>query len=147
ARARDDERFVLAVDQLEEVFTACREEGERKSFLGALVETALDQDRRAIVVVTLRADFYGRCAEYPRLSVLLSGRHLLVGPMTRDELPRAIELPASRAGLQVERPLVDALVGDVLAEPGALPLLSTSLLELWRLRDGRVLRQAVYRAA
>jgi hypothetical protein len=45
---------------------------------------------------------------------------------------RAIELPATRAGLLVEPELVDALIADFEGEPGALPLLSTALLELWQ---------------
>jgi WD40 repeat protein len=64
--------------------------------------------------------------------------------MRREELARAIELPAARAGLDVERALVEDLVGDVAVEPGGLPLLSTMLLELWRVRDGRVLRAERY---
>ena len=72
---------------------------------------------------------------------------MLVGPMDRDELARAIEQPAARAGLEVERPLAEALVSDVAGEPGGLPLLSTTLLELWRARDGRALRYGSYRAS
>jgi hypothetical protein len=34
---------------------------------------------------------------------------------------------------------VHALVSDVAGEPGGLPLLSTTLLELWRARAGRAL--------
>ena len=64
--------------------------------------------------------------------------------MSRDELRRAIERPAQRVGLQVEPELVDALLSDIEGEPGALPLLSTALLELWRQRDGRRLRLAAY---
>ena len=64
--------------------------------------------------------------------------------MRRDELRRAIELPASRAGLEVEPEVTDALLAGVEGEPGALPLLSTSLLELWQRRDGNVLRFADY---
>ena len=60
--------------------------------------------------------------------------------MRRDELRRAIELPAERAGLHVERALVDVLLADVEAQPGALPLLSTALLALWQQRDGTWLR-------
>ncbi len=139
------ERLVLAVDQLEELFTICRDEERRNAFLAQLVDLALDPNRRTLVILALRADFYGRCAAYPRFAELLSGNHVLVGPMERDELARAIELPATRAGLQVERALVDALVADVAGEPGALPLLSTTLLELWRLRDGPFLRYETYR--
>ncbi len=65
--------------------------------------------------------------------------------MQASELRRAVELPASRVGLRVEPELIDALVDDVEGEPGALPLLSTALLELWQKRQGNTLTAAVYR--
>ena len=138
------ERLVVAVDQLEELFTVCEHEEERAAFLEQLAAAARDPERRALVVVSLRADFYGRFASYPRFAGPLSRSHVLVGPMDRDELARAIEQPAARAGLELEPGLVDALVSDVAGEPGGLPLLSTTLLELWRARDGRTLRYASY---
>jgi WD40 repeat protein/DNA-binding SARP family transcriptional activator len=141
------ERIVVAVDQLEELFTVCELEEERAAFLEQLVEAARDRDRRALVIVSLRADFYGRLASYPALAELLSASHVLVGPMDRDELARAIEQPAARAGLEVERTLVEALVAEVAGEPGGLPLLSTTLLELWRTRNGRLIRYASYRTS
>jgi WD40 repeat protein len=140
-------RLIVAVDQFEEVFTACRDEHERAAFADALAECARDPRRRAFVLVAVRVDYYGRCAQYPELARLLSANHVLVGPMRRDELRRAIELPARRAGLDVEPELVDALLADVDGEPGALPLLSTALLELWQHRDGRRLRMDAYEHA
>jgi WD40 repeat protein/DNA-binding SARP family transcriptional activator/energy-coupling factor transporter ATP-binding protein EcfA2 len=141
------DRMVLAVDQLEELFTVCEHEDERVEFLDQLAAAACDTERRALIVVALRADFYGRCATYTRFAQLLSSSHVLVGPMRREELARAIEVPAARAGLDVERALVEDLVGDVAGEPGGLPLLSTMLLELWRVRDGRVLMAERYAAS
>jgi WD40 repeat protein/DNA-binding SARP family transcriptional activator len=138
------ERLVLCVDQFEEVFVACRDEAERGAFLDALVEGAADPDERLVVVLAIRADFYGRCAEHADLSTLVSANQVLVGPMRRDELRRTIELPARRAGLRVEPRLVSALVGDVAGESGGLPLLSAALLELWQHRDGRTLRHRTY---
>ena len=129
-------QLVLAVDQFEELFTACRDEGERAAFAAGLVAAVRDTRRRALVLIALRADFYGRCASYPELWRMLGADHVPVGPMRRDELRRAIVLPAQRAGLRVDGALVDALVADVAGEPGALPLLSTALLELWQERDG-----------
>jgi WD40 repeat protein/DNA-binding SARP family transcriptional activator len=140
-------RQIVAVDQFEELFTACRDEGERAAFADGLVACARDPRRRALVLVAIRADFYGRCAAYPELSRLLGANHVLVGPMRRDELRRAIELPAQRAGLSVDPELIDALLDDVEGEPGALPLLSTALLELWQHRDGRRLRVGAYERA
>ena len=65
---------------------------------------------------------------------------MLVGALTRDELRRAIELPARRAGLRTESALVDSLVEEVADEPGSLPLLSTALVELWQAREDGWLR-------
>jgi WD40 repeat protein/DNA-binding SARP family transcriptional activator len=138
------QRLIVAIDQLEELFTSPGAETERARFLGEVVAAALDPTGRFVVVVSLRADFYGRCAAYDDFAKLLSANHVLLGSMLRDELARAIERPAVQAGLQVERELVDALVSDVAGEPGALPLLSTSLLELWREREGRLLTYAAF---
>jgi DNA-binding SARP family transcriptional activator/WD40 repeat protein len=146
AETRAGDRVVLVVDQFEELFTACRDEGERAAFADALVRRRHGRGGDGLVVLALRADFYGRCAIYPALSRLLGSNHVLVGPMQRDELRRAIQLPAQRAGLELDPRLVDALLADVEHEPGGLPLLSTALLELWQRRDGRTLRLATYEA-
>ena len=147
AGLKPGDRLMVAVDQLEELFTVCEREDERVAFLDQLASAACDPERRLLIVVALRADFYGRCATYTRFAELLSSRHVLVGPMRREELAQAIELPATRAGLVVERALVENLVDDVSGEPGGLPLLSTMLLELWRMRDGRVLSVESYAAS
>lgn len=138
-------RLLLAVDQFEELFTACRLDAERVAFADTLVRAAADPERRAIVVVALRADFYGRFAAFPGLAELLGANHVLVGPMQASELRRVVELPAGRVGLRVEPELADALVDDVEGEPGALPLLSTTLLELWQKQQDNVLTLAAYR--
>jgi WD40 repeat protein/tRNA A-37 threonylcarbamoyl transferase component Bud32 len=138
-------RLLLVVDQLEELFTACRSDAERAAFADTLARAAADPEGRAVVVVALRADFYGRFAAYPGLAELLGGNHVLVGPMQASELRRAVELPAGRVGLRVEPELADTLVDDVEGEPGALPLLSTALLELWQKRQDNALTLATYR--
>jgi WD40 repeat protein len=122
-------------------------EDERAAFLGLLCSAACDDRRRSLVLVALRGDFYMRFASYPRFAELLSSRHVLVGPMDRDELAQAIEQPAARAGLEIERPLATALVSEAAEQTGGLPLLSAMLVELWRARDERWLRYQSYRAS
>jgi len=131
-----DERIVLVVDQFEELFTICTDEEERTAFVDALVEAATRAGGGVTTVAAVRADFYGRCAAYPELARLLAANHVLVGPMNAEEYRQAIEQPALRTGTRVEPALVDALVSEVLGAPGALPLLSTTLLELWEQRTG-----------
>ena len=68
AGLKTGERVVIAVDQLEELFTVCEDEDERAGFLHALSRLRRVTPRgRALVVVALRADFYGRVAGYPHV--------------------------------------------------------------------------------
>ena len=140
----DPECLLVVVDQFEETFTTCADDAERSAFIAALTEAASDSRGRVIVVIAVRADFYGRCAEDPALAALLGANHVLIGPMSADEYRRAIEQPAQRVGVRIEPALTEALVDEVLDAPGGLPLLSTALLELWNLRDGRALRLDAY---
>ena len=133
-------RSVIAIDQFEEIFTLCRDSDERRAFLDELVRLSRDPAGRFVVVLTLRADLYGRCATHADFAALLNRHTVLVGPLRREELRSAITQPADRAGLRVEPELVEALLSDVESQPGALPLLSAALLELWRHRDGDTLR-------
>ena len=136
---------LLVVDQLEETFTLCPDEARRGRFIDALMD--LHESSSAAVVVALRADFYGHCANHPRLAAAVAEDQHLLGPMGGDELRRAIESPARAAGLRFEGGLVDTMLADVQGEPGALPLLSHALYESWARRDGRVITRAGYRAA
>jgi WD40 repeat protein len=137
-------RPFIVVDQFEELFTTTADEAERVRFIELLVSAV--HEARATVIVAVRADFYGRCAAYPGLAELLGANHVLVGPMTAEEYRRAIVGPARRAGLHLDPALVDALVVEVIDEPGGLPLLSTALVELWEHREGRAIRLSAYAA-
>jgi WD40 repeat protein len=137
-------RVLLVVDQFEEVFTLCRDEGERSAFIDMLVAAAGEPAAR--VVLGVRADFYARCAAYPKLVTALHNRQVLIGPMAEDDLRQVIVGPARRAGLKVESALVEVAVADTRDQPGALPLLSHALLETWR-RRGPTLTLADYVSA
>ena len=139
--------MIIVVDQLEEVFTVCRDESVRARFFDVLVRAASDPDSPTKVLAAIRSDYYGRCAEHAGFGELLGQSNLLVGPMRPDELQRAIEEPARRAGLTLEDGLVDRIFGDVGTEPGSLPLLETALLETWNRRSGNTLTLEGYAAS
>ncbi len=129
-------RVVIVIDQLEEVFTLCSDEREREQFFANLLHAAFASGGQTVVVVTMRADFYARCAEYPELAQRTARSLALVGAMDDDELRQAIEEPARRVGLFLESGLVQTIVDDVGPDSGALPLLEYALLEVWRRRIG-----------
>ncbi|WP_431358600.1 hypothetical protein [Streptomyces albus] len=136
----------ILVDQFEEVFTLCHDPVER-SPLPRPAAAGPGPDSRLRVVIAVRADFYGRCAEHRALAEALCGSGLLVGPMTSAELRAAVVRPADAHGLIVERALTARLLRDAEREPGALPLVSHALLETWRRRKGRALTLQAYEAA
>src|SRR5262249_28334781 len=84
---------MIVVDQLEEVFTLCRDQFPRTRFLDVLVQAATAPDSPTKVLASIRSDYYGRCAEHAAFAELLNGASILVGPMRPDELQRAIEEP------------------------------------------------------
>lgn len=135
---------ILAVDQLEELFGPEIDEEARVVFVDALVDLAWDPEPRTILLLALRADFFGHLARYPELADLAAANHVLLGPLSVSELRSAIEGPAERTGLQVEPALVDVLVDAVSGEPGALPLLQETMLDVWGKRDQRTLTLASY---
>lgn len=133
-------RALLVIDQFEEAWTACDDAAERAQFLDTLARR-LDSPG-CTVVVAMRADQVGRLADQPALARERLEGTLLVGSPTEHELERMVVRPAERAGLVLEVGLADALVEDAASEPGALPLLSTALQELWLRRQGRRLTLA-----
>jgi tetratricopeptide (TPR) repeat protein len=149
-------RLVLEVDQFEELFTSERVlPEERRQFvqlLAALVRSGL-----VWVIATLRADFWHRTAETPELVQLADGQGRVdVLPPTSAELSQMIRGPAEAAAIHFELhpvsgiPLNDAIAEAAAGEPGALPLLSYLLDQLYR-RDieeagGDTLTYASYNA-
>jgi hypothetical protein len=63
--ARGASRGARPVDQFEEVFTACADEEERARFAAELVRAIRGAEGTMLVVLALRADFYGAVARIP----------------------------------------------------------------------------------
>jgi tetratricopeptide (TPR) repeat protein len=139
-----DRRLVVLVDQFEEVFTLCGEEELREALVRNLLHAAKVAQGQTLVILTMRADFYAKCAANAQLAAALSDHHVLVGPMSDDELRRAVERPTQLVGCELDAGLVDLLVQGVRQQPGALPLLQHALLELWEKREGRRLTVKAY---
>lgn len=137
-------RLLLVVDQFEELFTLCHSEDERASFISSLLSASLEAEGQVLVIITLRADFYAHCANYPSLREALARQQEYIGAMGDEELRRTIEEPARRGRWEFEPGLVDLLLHDVGNEPGALPLLSHALLETWQRRRGRMMTLSGY---
>ena len=130
--------LVLAIDQLEELFTIEKLAGVRETFLRSL--DALARSGCIWVVATLRSDFYPHCAKSPILGRLVrkgAGQYCLLPP-NETQLGQMIRLPAFAAGLDFEHDhntgarLDDLLRDAAVKNPSALPLLEFALEQLYK---------------
>jgi len=132
---KQNQPFVVFIDQLEEIFTLCEDDAERQSFIHLMAEEVTKGDRLTRIIVTIRTDFLDRCAAYSEAATLINRSHpttYVVTPLTRPELEEAIKEPATLHGVKFQQGLITQIADDVDDQPGALPLLQYALKELWR---------------
>ncbi|MDQ3576116.1 MAG: helix-turn-helix domain-containing protein [Actinomycetota bacterium] len=147
AAISDEADLIMVVDQFEELFTLCREPDVRTAFIAMLLATTEANDSRCQVVLGVRADFYPHCTLHHDLAAALQDAQVTVGPMTADELRRAITEPARRADCIIESALLTELIAATHDKPAILPLLSHALLQTWRRRAGATLTLAGFHQA
>ncbi|MFN2123906.1 MAG: AAA family ATPase, partial [Candidatus Promineifilaceae bacterium] len=99
------DHLLLVIDQFEELFTLCRDEEARQPFINNLL-TAANEEGALTIMIGLRADFYGRVAQYEELRQLISQEQEYIGPMRQEDLVRVIAEPAKRGGWQLVEGLV-----------------------------------------
>ena len=101
ARHPDKKRVLLISDQFEELFTLCHDPDEQRDYPNLLfdaVQRGRDNSHPFALALTLRADFVGQALAYRPFADALQNSDIKLGPMTREELGRAIEnRPACKA--------------------------------------------------
>jgi hypothetical protein len=138
-----DSRLFILIDQFEEMFS-CQDPLEQAKFVGNLQYAISAKGGQTVVVITMRGDFEARAAGQTKLADLLSSHRFPVRAMVEADFREAIEGPASLANLQFERGLVNRILADVCREPGALPLLQDTLLQLYQRRRSRLMTLEAY---
>lgn len=128
------EKFLLVIDQFEELFTQSRTE-ERDRFIKLITQASEKPYPRIAIVITMRADFLVPCLEYPSLTHLIQNQAIFMPPLLGADLEQAIVEPAKCLGYSFESGLLGEILHDIGRESGSLPLLQFSLLGLWEKRD------------
>jgi serine/threonine protein kinase len=145
---RRNQRVLLVIDQLEELYTLVANASERLAFTACLASAADDPSAPVRVVVTIRSDFIDRVAEDSYFMAELARSLFFLAPPGRDSLRDALVEPAEQAGYQFESPAMVQHMLDHLTEThGALPLLQFAASKLWERRDRgrRLLTEDSYR--
>lgn len=134
------QRWLLVIDQFEEIFTQSSRE-EQAHFIGILSQ--LQKLASCAILIALRADFY------PDLMTsdfwpMVQNRRLDIAPLRGVALRQAIQLPAEELGVHLDPELIERLVADAADEPGALPLIQETMTLLWAEMRGRRLALSDY---
>lgn len=146
-------KLLLICDQFEELFRYSEQHAsaEAAAFValllaGSRAHTLADgQTSNGIyLVLTMRSDFLGECAQFVGLAEAINQGLYLTPRLNREQLRLAIEEPALIADGEADPALVVQLLEDVGNNPDQLPLLQHVLMRLWD--DGQNLTLAHYQA-
>ncbi len=127
-------RLLVVVDQFEEIFRlkGVSDAEEAAAFVRLLLAAARAVESGICVILTLRSDTLGGCADFPGLAEAVSGGSYLVPRLTRQQRKEAIVGPVALRGHQVSPRLVQRLLSDVSSDFDDLPVMQHALSRTWR---------------
>src|SRR5687768_7857519 len=134
-----NENLLVVVDQFEEIFRFRRmskgtgPEDESAAFIKLLLEAKKRIDVPVYIVITMRSDFLGDCAQFRDLPEAINDGQYLIPRMTRDQRREAITGPVAVGGGEIAGRLVNRLLNDVGDDPDHLPILQHALMRTWDL--------------
>lgn len=134
-----NENLLVVVDQFEEIFRFRRmskgtgPEDESAAFIKLLLEAKKRVDVPVYIVITMRSDFLGDCAQFRDLPEAINDGQYLIPRMTRDQRREAITGPVAVGGGEIAGRLVNRLLNDVGDDPDHLPILQHALMRTWDL--------------
>ncbi len=131
--------LLLLVDQFEEIIRFRRGAAgdDIDAFVALLLASAQQRQRPIYVVLTMRSDFLGECAQFNGLAEAINDGQFLTPRMSREQCQTAIEGPAAVFGGCVEPALVTRLLNDMGTSADQLPLVQHALMRLWRVAAAR----------
>ena len=142
ARLPAGTNLLLVVDQFEELFRyqgrsdvnnqASHGPGDAAvAFVKLLLEAVAQNELAIYVVLTMRSDFLGDCAQFRGLPEVMNEGQYLVPRLTRDEIRAAITGPVLGAQAQISPVLLTRLLNDVGDNPDQLSILQHALNRTW----------------
>ncbi len=147
ARLATGANLLVVVDQFEELFrfNALLHKAARPAygpatdsvaFVRLLLEAVAQQELPIYVVLTMRSDFLGECAQFHGLPETMNEGQYLVPRLSRDEIRAVITGPVSVAGASISPVLLTRLLNDVGDNPDRLSILQHALNRTWANWEG-----------
>jgi WD40 repeat protein len=129
-----NENLLILVDQFEEIFRFINWEtsNEAEAFVSLLMGSVSQTDAPIYVVLTMRSDFLGDCAQFEGLPELINRSQYLTPRLSRHDYQRVIEEPARVFGGHVAPGVTSRLLNDMVNIPDQLCVVQHALLMMWR---------------
>ena len=133
----DGENLLLVVDQFEELFrfkqnrSIADAANEAAAFVKLLLEAVRQRQLSIYVLLTLRSDFLGDCAQFRDLPETINEGHYLIPRLLREQQREAILGPVAVGGGKISPRLVQQLLNDLGDNPDQLPILQHALMRTW----------------
>ncbi|MEO0408175.1 MAG: hypothetical protein AAF289_12565, partial [Cyanobacteria bacterium P01_A01_bin.135] len=141
ARMEPHENLLVVVDQFEELFRfkdqakatgkGLQAEDEAAAFVKLLLAAIAQREVPVYVVLTMRSDFLGDCAQFRDLPETLNDSQYLIPRLTREQLQRAIAGPVAVGGAEITPRLVNRILNDTGDNPDQLPVMQHALMRTW----------------
>lgn len=131
------ENLLVVVDQFEEIFRFKKEstheksEDEAAAFVKLFLEATRDKNARVYVIITMRSDFLGDCAQFRDLPEAINDGQYLIPRLSREQMRQVIESPAKVHGAEISPALVTHLLNDIGDDQDQLPVLQHALMRTW----------------
>ena len=131
------ENILILVDQFEELFRYKNNNkdqngaNESVAFIKLLLNAVKNENSNVYVVMTMRSDFIGECAQFQELTRLINESQYLIPRMSRQDMKEAIEGPISVGGGKISSRLVNQLLNEIGDNQDQLPILQHALMRTW----------------
>ncbi len=139
-------QLLIVCDQFEEIFRYFQQgaSAEARNFVSLLLASSKPYpvstsqlSHFVYVVITMRSDFLGDCAQFAGLAEAINQGLYLTPRLDAQQLRAAIEEPAFVFDGEIEPALVSQLLEDAQNNQDQLPLLQHLLMRLWDLASDK----------
>lgn len=137
------ENLLIVVDQFEEIFSFSkknkRNEEDAATFVNLLLNASRQKEAPIYVLLTMRANHIGDCAEFRGLAEAINDGQFLIPKIKPEDLSRIILSPIQHeqavkvhgVKAEIEEPVIKAIINDLGKDTDELATLQHTMLRMW----------------
>ena len=134
---KNTEKCLIIIDQFEEFFNLSKKEDLKKStqFINLILDAIKNKENNIYVILTLRSDFIGNCAEFIGLPEVLNQSQYLIPRLNLKQFEEVINGPLDVVNYKISNDLSKVLIKDIANNQDQLAILQHAMMrtiEYWK---------------